>query len=333
MKAPETTPTTSVIIPTRQGGNYLSETLESIAEQTVLPDEVIVSDDKSTDNTCKIVKDAGKQGLFDVRFFYHDPSGPSQNYLHAASHATGGIIIVGDQDDVWLPNRVELILSAFSASRDITLVSHDSILVDDELNPRRETIRGGLRKSSKLARRINQSNDSENFLFFLRGGLPFLAHTLAFRKKLLPPLLDKPEHIKDWWFEDWLTCVGACTGRIALIAESLVLYRQHREQTSGGYTVAPTEPGFSICKSKLLQRRIENLDYCRLLTSDDEKLRQIDNYLAFLRKRSTLMSVENTRFNACVSLAGMLWRGDYNRYANHILSAGSDVLRMLKKSP
>ena len=230
----ETAITISVIMPTYQGEQFLVQALDSIATQSVLPDELIISDDNSTDNTCKIVANMEKRDLFDVRLLHHDLQGPTKNYLNAIGYASGEIVVVCDQDDVWLPHKIERILSVFACSQDISLVSHDSLLADNELNSWGNTIRGGLRKSQQLAKQINLSNNRDNFHFFLRGGLPFLAHTLSFRKRLISTLLNKPDDIDSWWFEDWLTCVAACLGRVAIIPEHLVIYRQHDRQTSGG---------------------------------------------------------------------------------------------------
>ena len=83
----------------------------------------------------------------------------------------------------------------------------------------------------------------------------------------------------------------------------------------------------------LFEDRIAKLSYCRSLVQNDEKLRQLEQYLAFLRKRDTLTSSNQSIWKSSFLLAKMLLAGDYHRYARHILSAGSDFFRAFKSFP
>jgi len=122
----------SAVIPTCQGARFLEEMLQSVQNQSLRPDELIISDDSSTDNTLQIIEKFAHGSPFPVHLLRHDPCGITENYLNAISRATGDMIVVGDQDDIWLHNRIEKIEGVFSKSPDIALVSCDSSLVDEK---------------------------------------------------------------------------------------------------------------------------------------------------------------------------------------------------------
>ena len=190
----------SVAIPTRNGSRYLPETFSSILSQSRLPDELVISDDASQDNSVEIAEEFSRTAPFPIKILAHAPSGITANYLNALASTTGDIIVFSDQDDVWLHNKLERIEQTFRSSEEIAIVSSDSSIVDAELHPTGKTLRGDGANSNYLASRVNTGNDME---YFIRG-LPLLAHTLAIRARCRSIVLNnKPEFPTDWWFESW----------------------------------------------------------------------------------------------------------------------------------
>ena len=145
----------SVAIPTRNGGQFFNETLASIAGQSRLPDELVISDDASQDDTVDLAQIFASIAPFTVKVVAHVPSGITANYLNALAHTSGDIIVFADQDDVWLKDRLALIERAFQSAPDIAIVSLDSTIVDANLRTSGKTLRGGANKSAKLAHRVN----------------------------------------------------------------------------------------------------------------------------------------------------------------------------------
>jgi len=103
--------TVSVIIAVYNGARYLHETLESVLGQTVPPDEVIVIDDGSTDDTPAIAQWFGPA----LRLVRQDNAGQAAAFAHGLSLATGTCIAFNDADDLWVPQKQEWQLAALAA--------------------------------------------------------------------------------------------------------------------------------------------------------------------------------------------------------------------------
>jgi len=120
----------SVALCTYNGSAFLLEQLKSIAEQTLQPEELIISDDGSQDHTLEIATQFAKQAKFKVRL-HANPSnvGSTKNFERAIQLSEGDIILLSDQDDVWLPQKIEKLYSAIG---DGSLVYCDSELIDEQ---------------------------------------------------------------------------------------------------------------------------------------------------------------------------------------------------------
>jgi glycosyltransferase involved in cell wall biosynthesis len=98
----------SVALTSCNGANYLKEQLESVYAQSLLPDEVIVCDDCSTDNSIEILTEYKEK--HNLRYFINDKKlGFVKNFEKAISLCSGDFIALSDQDDVWLPKKIEII--------------------------------------------------------------------------------------------------------------------------------------------------------------------------------------------------------------------------------
>jgi len=108
---------------TYNGELYLREQLESIFKQTRLPDEIIVCDDCSVDSTLKILDEFRK--IFPVPFKIYVSKktlGVSKNFERAISLCTGDIIVLSDQDDVWMPETIKKVIEVFNNNKDCSYV-------------------------------------------------------------------------------------------------------------------------------------------------------------------------------------------------------------------
>src|SRR6266702_1070934 len=103
--------TISVCMATHNGARYIRQQLETILFQLGPDDEVVVSDDSSTDETIAIIKSFADQRirLFENNTFYSSIF----NFENALRRATGDIIVLSDQDDIWLDNKIATIRSRF----------------------------------------------------------------------------------------------------------------------------------------------------------------------------------------------------------------------------
>lgn len=105
----------SVIIPLYNGGQYIQQTLESVLSQTVVPDEIIVVDDGSTDNGPEIVRRMAESHR--IRLLEKSNGGQSSARNHGVAHAHGDLIAFLDHDDIWYPHHLATLIEPFAADR------------------------------------------------------------------------------------------------------------------------------------------------------------------------------------------------------------------------
>lgn len=126
----------TVCIATYNGEKYLRKQLDSILSQIGKDDEIVLSDDCSTDGTLELVESYHDER---IRVLHHDPTTvkttfpldkPTHNFENALRHAGGDIIFLADQDDVWLEGKLETMLAGL---QDSDLAVHDCVVVDDQM--------------------------------------------------------------------------------------------------------------------------------------------------------------------------------------------------------
>lgn len=121
----------SVCMATYNGGRYIKEQIDSILCQLSENDELVISDDHSTDSTCNIIK-AYKDSR--IKLFVNElTKGVTHNFENALLHSQGDIIFLADQDDVWLPGKIKE-LSDFLIQGNYDVVTGNCALTDSELN-------------------------------------------------------------------------------------------------------------------------------------------------------------------------------------------------------
>lgn len=211
-------PTVSVCMAAYNGEHYIVAQLKSILSQLAVDDEVIVVDDASTDGTRQCV-----QSLQDgrIRFIEH---GGNMGVLHtfedAIRVASGQILFLSDQDDLWKPQKVEVILNALCLNPDVTLIATDTAIIDSDgtlLIDSYFSGRGGFRSGL-------WANLVRNHF----GGC-----TMAFRAELIREILPLP-HKYDVLHDIWIGVRCSLSGHKTLyIDESLVLNRRHSSTVTG----------------------------------------------------------------------------------------------------
>lgn len=195
---------TTVCMATYNGGRHVAAQLASIL-QSPRVDEVLVSDDGSTDRTREIVR-----GFADprVRLLNGPRAGVIRNFESLLGAAQGEYIFLADQDDVWLPNKVDAMLAALQTA---DLVVSDCTVVDDELQ---------LLQPSFQALRHSGPGLLKNLA---RNG--YLGCCMAFRRSVLVRALPFPNGVPmhDWW----IGLVAERIGTVKFLKEPLLQYRRH----------------------------------------------------------------------------------------------------------
>lgn len=116
----------SVAMATYNGEKYIREQLESVLKQLNEDDEIIISDDGSTDNTINIIKSFEDKR---IKIFDGPRNGVKQNFANAIYNCTGKYIFLSDQDDIWCDNKINIVLKNFEKEKCMCIV-HDCIVFD-----------------------------------------------------------------------------------------------------------------------------------------------------------------------------------------------------------
>ena len=208
----------SVCIATYNGGKYIREQLISILTQLGQNDEIIISDDGSIDDTLKIISELKDSRIRIIKHvkeksYLHNFDYVTHNFENALYNASGDIIFLSDQDDVWLHGKVDLmqkaldnhllVLSDCKISDSSLCILYDSYF---KLNGLRVGVMKNLIKNS------------------------FLGACMAFRRELLKKALPFP---KDSVPHDiWLGILACHYGNVAYLPVPLIIYRRHEATVS-----------------------------------------------------------------------------------------------------
>lgn len=219
----------SVALCTHNGERFIAAQLLSILNQTVPPAQIVISDDASTDATIAVIKQAYASAVsadptlsrVELTILENPtPLGVTKNFEQAIKSCANELIALCDQDDEWLPRRLEVMTGEFERRADLTLLHHDSLLVDAEGRPLGLTTFEVLRMSRWEKQTIHEGRALS---VLLRRNLVTGA-TAMFRRELAEKSTPFPE---SWVHDEWLGIIAAATGRVDFLDDCLVKYRQH----------------------------------------------------------------------------------------------------------
>lgn len=217
----------SIALCTYNGAKYLKSQLESIAAQTRLPDEMMVCDDGSTDETLSILKAFAATARFSVHIERNEKNlGYAKNFEKAISQCTGDIIFLSDQDDVWHFEKIQRIASAFEKEPGIGGVFTNAEVVNHLLHPMGFTTWEMIGFSK---RKQTQFKTGRAFELLLRRNMVTGA-TLAFRTDLRKTLLPIPH---GWVHDAWIALLISGISILDIIDEPMIQYRQHGSNQIG----------------------------------------------------------------------------------------------------
>lgn len=130
----------SIAMTTFNGAKYIKEQIDSFIWQNTIPNEVIIVDDASNDNTVDILKHIKKTAPFEIKIIENHKNigsktkyGFAQNFAKAISHCTGNIIFLSDQDDVWFKEKISKHLEIYNTHKEILLIANNSIRTYEDL--------------------------------------------------------------------------------------------------------------------------------------------------------------------------------------------------------
>lgn len=316
----------SIAMATYNGAAHIQQQLESFLSQTYPPDEVVVCDDCSTDETIEILESFRESAPFTVAIHRNEKNlGYTKNFEKALQNCSGELIFLSDQDDVWFPNKVERVTDVFLAHPDKLLVIHDGELVDENL----------VSHGATKLRQIKKGYGTDKS--FVTGALT------AIRSSFLPYIIPIPLGIIG--HDRWIHNLARLVKTRIVIDQALQLIRRHSSNTStwvassvhriSWWDVLRSQLETPAANGYLERLRMNEASQTRLrntTNNDDlfstEVISEAINYL--IREQKALLARESLlgqkSFNRKVLSVQLLLRNDY-RFFDGYKSFFRDIAR------
>ena len=216
--------TISIAMCTYNGARFLQEQLDSFSSQSRLPDEVVICDDCSSDNTVEILNEWAKTVSFTVKIIQNEKNlGYEQNFPKAISLCSSDIIFCSDQDDAWAPDKLEKMAAVFEKHSETGVVYCDGLCIDSQGN-----------SLNRLASAISLPGMLYGRPYYLywnpvKRGMHFLGCCCSIRKSLWDKISPYP---KSYAHDQWIFLAGAAISKIEYLPDTLTHYRLHESNTS-----------------------------------------------------------------------------------------------------
>jgi glycosyltransferase involved in cell wall biosynthesis len=316
----------SIALATYNGERYLGEQLESILEQTRLPDELVVFDDASTDSTPAIVRGFAERAPFPVRFQVNaERLGSTRNFEEAIRACSGDIIFLCDQDDVWYPEKMARMEERFVSDPEAGAVFTDADVVDQDLRPFGPRLWHAVRFKQKDQARF-AAHDALSVL--LRRPVVTGA-TMAFRSSYRELILPMPEI---WVHDAWISLLIGAVSHLAALPIPLIAYRQHSANQIGVPQHGKRSKGIKSSCAEFYGPQVSRFEIARahLAKLSDRfpdvmrHVGRIDDMLPFLRARAAL---PDARWRRVPGALHELVALRYHRHAYGLKSFRRDLLR------
>ncbi len=311
----------SIAMCTYNGAKYLSEQLDSIALQTRLPDEIVICDDKSTDNSWKIIQAFSKSVPFVVRCYVNEINmGSTKNFEKAINLCQGSVIVLSDQDDVWHVDKLKRVESIFMLSPKVGAVFSDAEIVDEYLQPKGYSLWEAVGFNFSAQKRLAQGDAMKILLksYVVTGA------TLAFRSNFKELILPIPSN---WVHDGWIALLIAYSSKLAIVSDYLIKYRQHSQNQIGAFkkniiekaiiAVQPIERTAYVRKATHYMSAYERIVAIYPEASTNGRMRLFEGKFKHLRARANL---PKSKLRRLPHIFTELINFRYNRYSNGIKS-------------
>lgn len=215
----------SVAVALYKGGQFAPAQIQSLLMQTRVPDEIILTDDSPDDSTFHAIE----HFLSDCRIrYYRNEStlGVTGNFDRALSLCTGDFIFLCDQDDVWLPNKIETMVQALQDAPECDGAFCNSRAVNAELEPLDFTFWQMRCFIPKMQRQIY-----DHSLAVMLKRIPVAAHGIVLRRQALAYILPMPD-LPGFYPDSWIALQVAIHCNWKLVDDILTLYRVHQNNVT-----------------------------------------------------------------------------------------------------
>lgn len=220
---------TSVAMCTHNGEKFIKYQIESILQQSLPIDEIVICDDGSNDKTIEIITQF--QIEYPNKIFLHKNPinlGSNKNFEKAISLCNGDYIFLSDQDDIWKKNKVEKIIQHFSKNKTAEAVFSNAELIND--NNKKFTDNNLWNSIGFVENQLPKPIDLFHHIKFKSNTVT--GATLCIKQEIKPLILPIPD-IQKFHHDEWIAIIIASRKKLEYLTDELISYRIHTEQQIG----------------------------------------------------------------------------------------------------
>lgn len=283
----------SVALCTLNGARWIEQLLGSIASQQLLPDEVVVQDDCSDDDTILLIEKFAKQAPFEVRLEVNQHRlGSTANFAAALTRCHGRFIALADQDDIWYPTKLRRLIDELELDPTVTMVFSDADLIGPEGQPLGERL-----WDTRLVGRTLRKRAVVPEELFARRALT-TGCTMAVRRRAVAASLPFPEALENkaapMRHDRWLSLIAASVGTVRALPESLLGFRVHPDQETGVLVGAQLSRALGRATTAVLASPVEFSNQTHLARADQlEAAAERANEMGDFEEAHTLVQIAN----------------------------------------
>jgi glycosyltransferase involved in cell wall biosynthesis len=219
----------SVALCTYNGEKFISEQIDSILNQTLPVDEIVICDDGSNDKTIRILNKYADENPNLFKIYINQINLKSvKNFEKAIQLCKGDIIFLSDQDDIWVTNKVEDYISYFNNNHNINVIASNGYC----LNGKSEVIdKYSLWDVPEFLKQKNITVDYFKLITCIENIAT--GASMAFRKEIISEVIPFPT-IENIHHDEWITLIAAKKNQFELLNTKYFYYRIHNDQQVGG---------------------------------------------------------------------------------------------------
>lgn len=227
---------TSVALCTYNGEKYIKEQLDSILNQSLLIDEIVICDDNSTDATHDIINEYCSKFPSIFKFYINETNLRSvKNFEKAISLCTNDVIFLSDQDDIWHTEKNKDYIEYFNTHPEIDVIASNGFCIDENSNV----------YDKYAVWDVPQFLAEKGVIFNYNKVISYVSNiatgaSMAFRKSICDEILPFPI-MKNFHHDEWIAILSSKRNAFVMLPEKYFYYRIHKNQQVGGVFFDKTE--------------------------------------------------------------------------------------------